>query len=66
MEWKRAQRICRQVSEITPWTEYEAGKKFEARAVLNDPRRLRIIPWQPVHEFARGRTDLLALIQLSV
>ncbi len=47
---------------MAPWTEYEAGKKFEAIAILNDPRRIRIISWIPIHEFARGRTDLLALI----
>lgn len=66
MEWKRVQRFCWHASKTTPWTDYEAGKKFEARAVLNDPRRLKIIPWQPVHEFARGRTDFLKLIQSSV
>ena len=63
MNWKAISRICRNVQKITPWTEYEAGRKFEARAILNNPCRLRIIPWEPIHDFARGRVDLLALVR---
>lgn len=64
-EWKRISRICRNISKVTPWTEYEAGRKFEALAVINDPRRIRITPWIPIHEFARGRVDLLVLLSVD-
>ncbi len=63
MRWGKISRICRNTSRTTPWTEYEAGRKFEAMSILNDPRRIRISPWSPIHEFARGRVDLLMLIQ---
>lgn len=61
--WKKIYRICRLFSKTTPWTEYEAGKKFEALAIINDPRRIRVLSWLPIHEFARGRIDLLALLK---